>query len=489
MALQRSPITVKPITKQKRRRSRRRGLWFERIMALLALANLGLVAFDMSYVPWRDFYLQGLPEWTRMDEFTRWYGQRFKGIEPHRFTEAYLDTVLQLEEAVAQGGLQSPEAEALLQELQTLSQDMIDEDPFQVANKSGTLERIKNRMRDLVDTESSKDAFTTFWSQEYLLANDWTDSITFFNEDIRPLMETNYWRSIGIDGNPTDLFWQIDIWFIAVFGLEFLARTIYISRRYQGTNWLDAILWRWYDIFLLLPFWRWLRVIPVTVRLHQSQLVDMEPIITRVTRGILASVAVEMTEIVVLRVIEQVQNLTRQGEISRWLLQPESGRRYIDINDVNEMEVISRRLATILVYQVLPKVKPDVDALLYHSINQALNSSAVYRNFPTLPGMGDLTDRLLHQVASEVSRNTYGIITATLEDKAGAELTQKLIATLLTTMQSEVQQEDTVAELERLINTLLEEVKINYVQQLAGEDVENLRKQTEQLYEITQRAR
>jgi hypothetical protein len=488
MALQRSPL-IQSTSKGKRRKSRRKGLWFERLMALLALANLGLVAFDLSYIPWRDIYLQDFPEWTRMDEFTRWYGQQFKGIEPHRFTESYLETVVELEDAIAQGGVRSPEAASLLQELQTMSEDMIDEDPFQVANKSGTLERIKGRMSNYVDVESSKAAFSQFWSQDFLLDNGWTASINFFNEDIRPLIATNYWRSIGIDGNPTDRFWLIDLWFVAIFGLEFLARTIYISRRFQGTNWLDAILWRWYDILLLLPFWRWLRVIPVTIRVHQSQLLDLEPIVARITRSVLASVAVEMTEIVVLRMIEQVQNLIREGEVSRWLLKPGGGRRYIDINDVNEMEVISRRLASILVYQVLPKVKPDVDALLHHSITEVLNSSAVYRNFPTVPGISDLGDRLVQQIASEVSRNTYNVITATLEDEEGAKITQKLIETLLTTMQSEVQQEDTVEELERLVTTLLEEVKINYVQQLATEDVESLRQQTERLYEITQRAR
>jgi hypothetical protein len=36
---------------------------------------------------------------------------------------------------------------------------MIDENPFQVANKSGTLELIKLKMRDRVGTESSTEAF------------------------------------------------------------------------------------------------------------------------------------------------------------------------------------------------------------------------------------------------------------------------------------------------------------------------------------------
>ena len=39
--------------------SSRRNIWYERVMAIVAAANLGLVLFDLSYVPWRNFWLQG----------------------------------------------------------------------------------------------------------------------------------------------------------------------------------------------------------------------------------------------------------------------------------------------------------------------------------------------------------------------------------------------------------------------------------------------
>ena len=45
---------------------------------------------------------------------------------------------------------------------------MIETNPFAGAGKSGTLEKIKNRMREHIGEESSKAAFNTFWSQEYL---------------------------------------------------------------------------------------------------------------------------------------------------------------------------------------------------------------------------------------------------------------------------------------------------------------------------------
>ena len=77
-------------------------LWFEKIMAILALVNLILVFFDLSYIPLRDFWLQG-----RMQVFLKLGTLEYeipnpplkilpfnitpvydlvKGIEPERFT-------------------------------------------------------------------------------------------------------------------------------------------------------------------------------------------------------------------------------------------------------------------------------------------------------------------------------------------------------------------------------------------------------------------
>ncbi len=475
-----APLQPKPKSKQKRFR---KSLLFEKLMAMIAVVNLVLVVFDISYVPLRDFYLR------RMPQFTQWYGQQFKGMEPERTTTAYLAAVNELEqqlEQTGQVGLESPQTQQLLGELRQRSQDIIDENPFQIANKSGTLERIKNRVRDRLDIESSKDAFSEFWSPDYLAQAGWRSEISFFNTQIRPLMETNYFRAIGLDGNPLDQFWRIDIWFFAIFGTEFLARTLYLSLRYKGTNWFDAMLWRWYDLILLVPMWRWLRVIPVTVRISQSRLVNLKPIQSRVVRGVIASIAVELTEIVILRMIDQMQNLIRQGDVARWLLRPDSNRRYIDINGIDEVEAISGHIIQVLVYQVLPKLKPDLEAILSHSVTSALNTSPVYQGVQSIPGFGQLPHQLSRQLAADITKNAYSALTTALEDSSGAELTQKLAQRFGETLREELQKDDTVKELEYLLTVLLEEVKINYVKRLPDEELELLEDRAYKLYEVTQ---
>ncbi|MGF1521300.1 MAG: hypothetical protein ACFBSF_03145 [Leptolyngbyaceae cyanobacterium] len=465
--------------RKRRRAVRKTTLWFERIVALIALSNLILVVFDLSYIQFRDTYLRFFPG------FTTWYGVTLKGIEPERSTTTYLETVADLEQQVAQASLQSIQVESYLEELREQSIAMVDENPFQIADKSGTLERIKNEMRDRLEVESSKDAFTEFWSEEYLSENGWPQEIEFFNTEIKPLMETNYFRGIGENGLPEDYFWRVDGWFVAFFALELLARTFYISRRYKNYTWLDAVLLRWYDLPLILPFWRWLRAIPVTVRLNQSQLVNLVPLRNRINRIFITNFAVELTEVVVLRVIDQVQNLVQEGDIARRLL-TSSSDEYIDINNVNEVQAIAGRLMSLMIYQVLPKVKPEIDALLQHSVSRAFEQAPGYRGFQQLPGIGNLPDQIAHQVVGLLSQNLYQSMTGALEDEEGAVLTQQLIDKLGDTVRSEIQQNRTVEELQTWTVALLEEVKINYVKQLSVEDVESLMEDNYHIYNITQ---
>ena len=455
----------------------RRNLWFERVMALLALTNFGLVLFDLSYVPWRNFYLRQVPSLTKVYD-------PIKGIEPHRDTQKYLDTVEKLKASVAATGLQSPEVEFLLQELRALSVEMVENNPFAVANKTGTLEKIKNRMRQHIGNDSGKQSFRTFWSQEHLARAGWLQEIAFYDRQIKPLMATNYFRQMGESGDFVDyFFWRIDIWFVIPFGLEFLLRTYYIHRRHKGLQWIEAMLWRWYDIFLLLPFWRVLRVIPIAIRLHQAQLVNFDRIQAQVSHGFVGNFAEELTEVVVIRVINQVQDSIRRGELTR-LLSGRVSREYIDINNVNEVEAIANLLVKVTVYQVLPKIKPDLEAILRHSLEKILEQSPAYRGLQQLPGVGPLGGKLIERLVNEVSQSAYQALTDTLEDPVGAELSGHLVQHFSEALGAEVLRQQTLQKIQALLLDLLEEIKLNYVQQLSEEHVQAIITQTRPISKI-----
>ena len=453
-------------------------------MVAIATANLLLVLVDLSYIRFRDFYLKFLPTPTV------WYGENFKGIEEHRVTTAYLAEVDGLRETLEDEGLDSPAVRQQLADLRQSSENLIDENPFAVANKSGTLERIKKEMRDRTGQESSsKDAFRTFWSSAYLQQNSWSEELDFFEAQIQPRIETNYWRSIGFNGLPTDRFWVIDAPFIALFAFEYLVRTLYLSRRHANTTWFDAMLWRLYDVPLFLPFWRWLRVIPVVVRSNQAKLSHLDPIQGRINRILISQFAVELTEVVFLRIIDQAQNLIKEGQLSRWIFEMTSQRGYIDLNDVNEVQTIAQRVSDIVVNRVLPEIKPELDALLTHSVTGALAQAPAYQGLQLLPGFTTISTQLTQQISAEVSKNLYGALQQALADEKGGALVAKLIDSFGKNLRHEMRQGNTLTEIEGLLDDLLEEVKVNYVERIAEHDTEKRRADTYRLYGTTQKAR
>ncbi len=477
-------MTLSP-TKSRRARVVSSVTWFERVMAAIALINLVLVLFDLSYIRFRDLYLKTLPQPTI------WYGEQLKGIEPERTTTAYLALVDRLSAQIANDSSAPADqlnTSRLLDQLREQSVAIVDEDPFAVADKSGTLERIKNTVRDRMDQESSKDAFRAFWRAD-LSPDAAAENIAFFDEEIRPLMETNYYRGINERGNPVDLFWRIDIWFMAIFAAEFLARTYVLSHRRTGTTWSDAMLWRIYDVPMFLGFWRWLRIIPVTVRLHQAHWIDLEPARNRFSRAVVSQFAVELTEIVLLRAIDQLQRLVQEGEISRWISAATDRSQYVDINGVDEVQTIAKRLTDVVIYQVLPRIKPELDALLQHNVVSALHQAPAYQGLKVMPGFEGFTTQISGQIVAELSKTLNSALQDAFADKKGGELTGSLVASFGNNLRSELQREETLEEIRTLIADLLEEIKINYVDKIASEDAEQLQASRYRLYHATGRSR
>lgn len=469
--------------------TRRRGwLWLERIMALLALLNFLLVIFDLSYIPFRDLYLRSYPD------LTVWYGENFKGIEADPFTEHYLATVVQLDEQVAQTGLTSPDAQEILADLRQQSEAMIDENPFQIAEKSGTLEQIKTKMRDRIGTDSSQGAFQRFWSPAYLSNAGYAQELQFFNTEVRPLIETNYFRRIAFDGKPVNDFIRIDVWFIAIFAIDLLIRSFFLRRRYSNLTWRDAILWRWYDLLLLIPFstvrlpvLRLIRIIPVAVRLDQARLVNLQPLQSSISRFVISQVAIELTEVILVRVIDQMQNVIRTGEAKNWMVNPSKNSQYIDINNVNELEVISQQLTTLLVDQVLPQIKPELDTVVNQSIQRTMDLAPGYEGFRQIPGIGNLPNQVSQRIVAQASATLYQGLKQALENPRNNPAMQALINKLTLTLRQEIQQDQTVDEIEAMTIALLEEIKINYIRRLSLEDFEILQDKRYRLYDVTQK--
>ncbi|MEB3340077.1 hypothetical protein [Okeania sp.] len=469
------------VTTRHIRRKNRKVPILEKIMALLALVNFTLVLFNISYITFRDFYFDYVPSLTKIYD-------PIKGIRPNRDTEKYLNSFTELKTKISTG-FDSLEVKKQLEELQELSIDMINQNPFAVANKSGSLEKIKNRIRDKIPNpeDSAKGSFTTFWSAEYLIANGWNKESEWFEKEIQPLIVKNYYRGIGESGGLTDYFGIIDFPFIIIFGLEFLGRTFLISRRYPSVSWQEAMLWRWYDIFLLLPFLQLSRIIPVTIRLNNAQIIDLETIRAQASRGFLASIAQELTEVVIIQIINQLQKDVASGELAKRIFSSQQ-RTYIDLNNINEIEAITNKLVEITVCKVIPEIKSEIEALIRYNVEKIIEELPAFQTLQQIPGVENLAKQLSERLVKELSnivtegpQNAYETVKVAMADPEGTKLSEELVQHFSKELSQELQQENTLDELQSLISAFLEEVKINYVMGMSEEDVEKILEETRQL--------
>ncbi len=468
-----------------------------KIIAIISVLNLGVVFFDLSYIPLRDIWLNGkitlgkfkisnyeyegltlkiIPKSWR-EKITQY--DAIKGIVPYRDTQQYLEEVNRLENSINQHGLNSEETEGILHNLGEMSINMIVEDPFKIANKSGTLEIIKNRMREHMDSyiknpeSSSKLAFTSFWTVDNLRKN-LSQQLNFFNEEIRPLIRTNYYRPIGENGEFVDYFGIIDFPFIMIIFTDYMIRCAAISIRYQGVKFQDAILWRWYDLIFLFPIFRWLRIIPVTIRLDEAQLLDSQRIKKQLSKGFVAKIAGDITQVVILRIVNQVQKTIEKGEIEKVLFKEET-KEYIDLSGRDETAEIIKLLINLVAYEMLPEIRPDVENLLTYILEKTIIESSIYQNIEHLLGLKTFPKNISSKLASQ----SYEIFLNTInnmlkEDPIFEQYLEKIIDKSSRIMSLRPNARYDIHKMEELLIILLEEVKVNYVQQLSDEDVDVL---------------
>lgn len=449
-------------------------LWIKRWIAILALLNLGLVFFDLTYLNSRSLYLQFLPSLVQLYD-------PVKGIQPHPETQRYLEQVALLEVQVAEANLESPDVAASLTELRSSSQQLIQDNPF-AENSNAILETIQQNLRSRTGAASPFVAFDRFWSQDYLIQAGWPSEIEFWHQQIQPLMNANYYRRVNLFGHTIDYFWLIDLPFMIVFAIDFAIRTRSTWRLYPELGGLESILRRWYDLLLIVPIWRWLRIIPVVIRLQQVNLLNLEPLQAEAQRDFAIGFAKELTEIAGIQAIDQIQAAIRRGDMMRWLLYPELRRVYVQVNDQNQVAAIASHITEIIVDQVLPQIQPDIEALIDYNFNHMFDQLPGYRQLKSIPVAGRLSKQTTQMLSKDLSKQAYHSLIRILADPENAAATTQLVRKFRDALATELQKKQNTAEIETLLIDMLEEIKVNYVQSITNAGIEQIVNEAEQLH-------
>ena len=473
------------------------GLGWDRFIAIWASVNLLWVGFDLTYVPMRTFWLQrnlyplpGTPlviPMGFMPDITPWVDP-IKGIEPHRETQAYLQQFASLEQAMAtanQPGL-SPGQRNLLQRQAALTGALIDSNPFLASGQGGTLEKIKNRLRQRADHDSAKAAADRLLSPTWIQQRGWKQEQRFWHSQILPLVQTNYWRSIDENGRPTDHVWRIDLLlFQSVFAVDILLKVIRLRRRLPGLSWRDAVLRRWIDLPLLLPFWRWLRLLPVLERLQTCGLVNIEPLRAVISRAVVALLALELFEVLALQLLDGTQSLIRSRS---WPQRIRALRSHQSVNQSQDQELLAlvRIWAPLLLSQVAPRLAPELKGLLGYSLRQSLEGTMVPPPLRQLAPLLQLESGLSQQLAGGMTRNLIELSRSTgnqlaRTDTAQLELLQRTIDRFWDELASALDNGPVLAQTQELLTALLETFKGTYLSQISRSGVDSLIEELDRL--------
>lgn len=171
----------------------------ERIVAIVALINLGLVFFDFTYLNLRQVYKQYLPSIVQVYD-------PVKGVEANPETEYYQTQVDNLAAQLAQANSQPAQVESSLSELRVLSQRLMTENTFVAPNGEYALATIQHNIRARTGETFASDAFNVFWSSAYLEQQGWQQELQFWNTQVRPFLQANYYRRANQLGAAVDYF-------------------------------------------------------------------------------------------------------------------------------------------------------------------------------------------------------------------------------------------------------------------------------------------
>jgi hypothetical protein len=431
-----------------------------RFVTLIIGLNLLLVFFNLTYIPLRQIYLNYVPALVeRYDPV--------KAIEPQPVTEKYLTEIAAARSHISQSGLTSEATQISLADLRQQSKTLVAENPFLASGQVTAFARLKRHIQQFTGTQSAEQAFQQFWQADYLKTVGWPQADQFLQRKIVPLLEQNYFREALPTGQFVDEFWRIDLAFMLFFGTELLVRTFILSRVRQDISWGAALARRWYELPLVLPFWRWLRLLPAGIRLHRTQLLDVENLVGQVTHEPAAYLSDRVSKFALVRLINQTQASVQQpGWFNSWPQNAHGGGN----GGLDKLDQITDRLLQLVALRVMPSVKPDLEQLLRHSLRQGLTGSELYSGLRQLPGVESLPEEALDNLSKYLAQASCDVLANSYTDPQSRVLLDQLNRDFRHTLGQELRSTTNSEELRQLLAELLEELKVNYIQRSEQDD-------------------
>lgn len=396
-------------------------LW-DLFMVWVVIINLTLILFDLTYLWLRPTYFRYLPIVTRL-----W--DPVLGIVPHPLTDALIDRAAETEQLLELDPA-APAFEDLLSDLEELTTRVFLEDPFLRSGQTENLAAIWTTMaRETGKTVSSAknpeivaEVARDFWSAPPELLRY---RFALFDQKIEPRLAVNYFRGFDLDGHLVDHFWKIDLPFLILFWIEFVARWTLAIRRRTYARWYFYPIFYWYDLLSLIPVTalrplRLLRVVSIYMRLRQSDLSRVgRDFLSRGVAYISNIITEEVSDRVAVRILDEYREEIVDGthvRIARATVEPR--RAEIERVLVSQIRAILTDEDTIERFRQLLRL----------NLANAVEESESLRSLP-LPHI--VVKPVVSTVGEVILDTTLETISTTLDSVDGQEAVEALADSIL----------------------------------------------------------
>lgn len=431
-------------------------------MLFIALINLCMFSFDYTYLKFRNFYFHYTPILIKYDAI--------KGIQPHNTTVNYINTANTFFEAIKNNQATVPD---LTNEMIRLSNQLIDEDPFDRANKAGEFELVKERMRKHLNVNSSRQAFMLFWSG--MKADNVDQNKVFFDSKIKRIIETNYWRGIDYSGNYIDYFFYIDSFFVIIFIIEFLSMWSYAIKRKGPEEKVLYPIYHLYDVLGCIPMdsfriLRLLRVVFIYRRLVKEGIISRDSLLyssianrfnkykeildadtsSRISADILFDIKEDIKAGVNKDLVEEVLN-KHKGRLQK-----------VIVKNVKQMEI-----------RIVNENRKMIVDFLSHVIEDTIDDLPQYKALMRIPYVKDKISDLLSEenINKFLDRSTVSFATS-----LRAALNSELGDSLLNNVVEDILDEVLIILRQNEIRDLMQDINANVVERLeAGVEEKRLK--------------
>lgn len=419
-------------------------LAWDLLMVWVALINLWMIVFDLSYLLLRPYYLQYLPVVPRVYD-------KIKGISPQPLTEEMLDEIRSTRRLLREE-LVSTEVPGRVKKLRETTARIIMERPF---DRSGLDEDFNVVLQRLARMGGVRASSLRLGATESFLRQLWpedTGELRYRLDHLDPaflkLLRINYEREYGRGGRLVDHFWMLDLPFLMLFWLEFLIRWMRAIRRREHARWYFFPIFNWYDVLGLMPMaffrpFRLLRLVSVYMRLRESELSGIgKDFISQTVEYFSNILTEEVSDRVALRILSEFEEEILDGthmRIAAAVLEP----RRAHLN-----AVLAERVAAVLGSS---RVLEDFRHLARLNLDRAIEES---RSLSSIPLPQAVLRPLIRSVGDVVLDTTVETLASTLKSSEGREALEDLFSA----MESDLLDETALEQIDEVIREISVEV-------------------------------